>query len=160
MGGEKLKVLVLHGPNLNLLGTREPEVYGTATLADIERMLRHSAAELGVDVEFFQSNHEGHLIDAIHGGRGTSGRDRFQPGSLHPLQHRTARRHRGRRRAHHRGAFVQRPRPRAVSSPFRRGAGMCGANFRIRPGQLLARVDRRRQRCAAARVETLRESEE
>lgn len=82
MGGEKLKVLVLHGPNLNLLGTREPEVYGTATLADIERMLRHSAAELGVDVEFFQSNHEGHLIDAIHGAAGRVDAIVFNPGAF------------------------------------------------------------------------------
>lgn len=82
MGGEKLKVLVLHGPNLNLLGTREPEVYGTATLADIECMLRHSAAELGVDVEFFQSNHEGHLIDAIHGAAGRVDAIVFNPGAF------------------------------------------------------------------------------
>lgn len=82
MGGEKLKVLVLHGPNLNLLGTREPEVYGTATLADIERMLRHSAAELGVDVEFFQSNHEGHLIDAIHAAAGRVDAIVFNPGAF------------------------------------------------------------------------------
>lgn len=82
MGGEKLKVLVLHGPNLNLLGTREPEVYGTATLADIERMLRHSAAELGVDVEFFQSNHEGHLIDAIHAATGRVDAIVFNPGAF------------------------------------------------------------------------------
>ncbi len=59
-------VLVLNGPNLNLLGTREPAVYGAATLADVERLCRQSAGRLGLDIEFLQSNHEGVLIDAIH----------------------------------------------------------------------------------------------
>ena len=63
-------ILVLNGPNLNLLGTREPEKYGTATLADVEQLAKDAGAEHGLDVECFQSNHEGALVDAIHDARG------------------------------------------------------------------------------------------
>ncbi|MDE2452197.1 MAG: type II 3-dehydroquinate dehydratase [Burkholderiales bacterium] len=65
------KVIVLNGPNLNLLGQREPAVYGSTTLADVEALCRQTGARLGVEVECLQSNHEGVLIDAIHeAGRG------------------------------------------------------------------------------------------
>ncbi len=59
-------VLVLNGPNLNLLGTRKPEVYGTTTLADVEQLCREEAGKLGLDLDFKQSNHEGQLVDWIH----------------------------------------------------------------------------------------------
>lgn len=59
------RVLLLNGPNLNLLGTREPDVYGTTTLADIERVVEQEAAALGLGVRSLQSNHEGELVQAI-----------------------------------------------------------------------------------------------
>ena len=65
-----MKLALLNGPSLNLLGTREPERYGTTTLADIEARCRQVAAELGGTVHCVQSNHEGALIDAIHALRG------------------------------------------------------------------------------------------
>ena len=63
-------ILILHGPNLNLLGTREPGVYGTVTLAQINAMLEEAASTRGATLRILQSNHEGALIDAIHEARG------------------------------------------------------------------------------------------
>jgi 3-dehydroquinate dehydratase-2 len=65
-----MRVAVLNGPNLNLLGTREPEIYGHTTLAEIERMVRDEAARLGAEIEWIQSNHEGAMVDAVQQLRG------------------------------------------------------------------------------------------
>ena len=64
-----MKILLLNGPNLNLLGTREPATYGTTTLADIEASFASEGTALGLQVATFQSNHEGQLIDRIHAAR-------------------------------------------------------------------------------------------
>ncbi len=70
MAGEMKRILVLHGPNLNLLGVREPGHYGHATLEEIERHLDAVARPMGYELEFFQSNHEGALVDRIQTARG------------------------------------------------------------------------------------------
>ena len=60
-----MHILVINGPNMNMLGIRQPEIYGRATYADLQKMIREEADQLGVAVSFFQSNHEGALVDAI-----------------------------------------------------------------------------------------------
>ncbi|HKA23415.1 MAG TPA: type II 3-dehydroquinate dehydratase [Candidatus Eisenbacteria bacterium] len=77
-----MRILVLDGPNLNLLGQREPDVYGTATLQEIEAGVRRTAEALGVAVEFAQSNHEGALIDALHAAPGRFEGVLLNPGAL------------------------------------------------------------------------------
>jgi 3-dehydroquinate dehydratase-2 len=73
-------ILILHGPNLNLLGLREPEVYGRTTLADIDARLVEEGRSLGVEVRCLQSNHEGALIDALHEARTWADGVVFNPG--------------------------------------------------------------------------------
>jgi len=76
------KILVLHGPNLNLLGRREPEVYGKLTLSDVNAMLTAKAAELDLEIEFMQTNHEGVLVDAIQSAEGCYGCIIINPAAL------------------------------------------------------------------------------
>jgi 3-dehydroquinate dehydratase-2 len=77
-----MRILVLSGPNLNLLGSREPDVYGTTTLEDIHRELETLAGELGVEIYTFQSNHEGQLIDALHDADNEADAVVFNPGAF------------------------------------------------------------------------------
>jgi 3-dehydroquinate dehydratase-2 len=76
------QILVIHGPNLNLLGEREPEVYGHQTLEDINDLLAKVADERGAKLRFLQSNHEGVLIDALHEARGWANGLLFNPGAF------------------------------------------------------------------------------
>jgi 3-dehydroquinate dehydratase-2 len=77
-----IKVLVLNGPNLNLLGSREPDVYGKSTLGDIEALVSQHAGETGATASFVQSNHEGVLIDALHAANGQFDAVVFNPGAF------------------------------------------------------------------------------
>jgi 3-dehydroquinate dehydratase II len=76
------RILVLHGPNLNLMGLREPETYGTTTLEEIDQSLQKLGRERGVEVRSVQSNHEGALIDTLHEARGNTDGAIFNPGAL------------------------------------------------------------------------------
>ena len=81
-GGARPLVLLLNGPNLNLLGQREPEVYGTATLDDHVATARRAASERGLDLEHLQSNHEGEVVEAIHRARGRCAAIVVNPGAF------------------------------------------------------------------------------
>jgi 3-dehydroquinate dehydratase-2 len=76
------RLLLVNGPNLNLLGTREPEIYGSATLADVEELVRSTSGARGFDVRAVQSNHEGVLLDAIHEARTDCAGIIINPGGL------------------------------------------------------------------------------
>jgi len=72
MSNKTGRLLIINGPNLNMLGTREPGIYGATTLQDVEELCRKAAAEAGFEAELLQSNHEGVIIDAIHTARTTA----------------------------------------------------------------------------------------
>jgi len=76
-----VKILIVNGPNLNMLGVREPEIYGRGTYEDLVAMLTAEAERLGVEAEFFQSNHEGALVDAIQGAYGRADGIVINPGA-------------------------------------------------------------------------------
>ncbi|MBA4347333.1 MAG: type II 3-dehydroquinate dehydratase [Clostridiales bacterium] len=76
-----MKILVINGPNLNLLGLREPDIYGRRTYNDLLEMIRAEAEQLGISVEFVQSNHEGALVDAIQSAYGTADGIVINPGA-------------------------------------------------------------------------------
>ena len=77
-----VKLLVVHGPNLNLLGVREPSTYGHVTLEEIDRRVAQAAAKIGAETRSIQSNHEGELIDAIHDARNWAGGIVINPGGF------------------------------------------------------------------------------
>jgi len=77
-----MRILVVNGPNLNLLGERRPEIYGTATLAELEQRCREWGAALGLEIETFQSNHEGAIIDRLHEARDRCDGVVLNPGAL------------------------------------------------------------------------------
>ena len=132
-------VLLLHGPNLNLLGTREPEIYGTATLGDHVARTEQAAAEFGLTIEAIQSNHEGELVDAIHDARGRCAAIIINPGafthyawSLHDALGRL-------RGSDRRSAPLQPERPGAMEAHERRRAGRQRVDRRLRRARLRAR---------------------
>ena len=89
------KILVLHGPNLNMLGIREPEIYGNMTLPEINNLLLAKAVELGLEIEIFQSNSEADLINEIHSAYGKKDAIIINPACFYSLQLRFSRRYCG-----------------------------------------------------------------
>ena len=141
--GDQPIVLLLHGPNLNLLGDREPEIYGTATLADHVATADRAPAAAGLAVEALQSNHEGELSTPSTAPGAVRG-DHHQPGRVHPLRLEPPRRPRRVRRPGRRAAPLQPQRPRAVAPHQRHRARRQRLDRRLRRLRLRARRAGRR----------------
>ena len=133
-------VFVLNGPNLNLLGKRQPHIYGHETLADVERDCRALAEELGLELRFHQSNREYEIVDWIHEAREIAGGIVINPGRLHAL----LRGHPGRvervRCFRDRGAHLQRAQARGIPASLLRVDARRRRHRRVRHARLFARA--------------------
>lgn len=110
-----MKILCINGPNLHLLGSRETDIYGHSSLTEIEKLMRNRAAELGAELDFLQSNHEGEIVDKIGQCLGSSiDAIVINPGSLHAYKRCHPRRHRGGKDPHGGGSPVEYPCARAI----------------------------------------------
>ena len=133
-----MRISVLNGPNLNLLGQREPEVYGRTTLAEIEAMVREAARGHGVEIDWFQTNHEGALVDAVQAPQGPRRRRADQRGRAHALEPGAARRAAGGAGPLRRAAPLEHLRPRAGAAALDdRGPGARDGD-RVRRAELPA----------------------
>ena len=120
-----MKILVMNGPNLNLLGEREPSVYGDHSLAAINERLKECAEKNGAEIDFFQSNHEGALIDALHGARAKYNCI-LQCRRIYALQLCDKGRYCGDKDTCDRGAYVECTRKRGIQASFGNLSGMQG----------------------------------
>jgi 3-dehydroquinate dehydratase II len=128
-----MKILFLNGPNLNLLGQREPEVYGRTTLADIEARVRERAARLGAEIDFRQSNLEGELVGWIQQAKGKFDVIVLNAAAYTHTSHRLAGRHRGNGSSHHRNPSFERPCPGRIPPKVPDRPCLPGTNYRLWP---------------------------
>ena len=126
-----MKFLILNGPNINILGIREPDIYGRQTYDDLVKLIKRHAEELGVEVEFVQSNHEGDLVDAIQNAYFSHTDASSSTRRLHPHERRHCGRGQGCRHPDSRSAYLRRVEARELPSGqlYFRGGGQnhCGS---------------------------------